>query len=113
MACKQAIPAIISCKLPSLRGRGRARSLAAALTWGAGVALGAVTGAVSSATAQELEWATRAGGASANRIDQGLGIATDPSGNSYVTGIFAGTATFGDGEDNETELSEPGSFNWG
>ena len=62
MACKQSIPAIISCKPPSLGGHVRARSLAAALTLGAGVALSAVTAAVSSATAQELEWATSAGG---------------------------------------------------
>ena len=35
----------------------------------------------------------------------GLGIATDPRGNSYVTGSFIGTATFGAGEANETVLS--------
>ena len=31
-------------------------------------------------------------------------IATDPRGNSYVTGHFSGTATFGAGEANETVL---------
>ena len=37
-------------------------------------------------------WAKRAGGTSS---DGGTGIATDGSGNSYVTGDFAGSATFG------------------
>jgi hypothetical protein len=82
----------------------RARSLVAALTLGAGVGLSAVTAAVSIATAQELEWATRARGTAAFDPDLGLGIATDSPGNSYVTGVFAGTATFGAGT-NETELS--------
>ena len=35
-------------------------------------------------------------------------IATDPRGNSYVTGFFSGTATFGAGEANETVLSAAG-----
>jgi hypothetical protein len=56
---------------------------------------------VSSATAQELEWAKSAGGAG---FDLGIGIATDPRGNSYMTGHFSGTATFGAGEANETVL---------
>ena len=37
-------------------------------------------------------WATKAGGSS---FDQGGGIAIDDNGNSYVTGGFQGTATFG------------------
>jgi hypothetical protein len=45
-----------------------------------------------------LLWATSAGG-------WGHGIATDVRGNSYVTGWFSGTTTFGMGEANETMLS--------
>mgnify|MGYP002143991744 CR=1 FL=1 len=37
-----------------------------------------------------IGWATRI---SSVNIDQGLGIATDSSGNVFVTGVFAGTAT--------------------
>ena len=37
-------------------------------------------------------WATKAGGTT---YDEGYGIAVDTSGNSYVTGFFEGTATFG------------------
>jgi uncharacterized protein YegP (UPF0339 family) len=37
-------------------------------------------------------WATQAGGAG---DDEGLGISVDNCGNSYVTGYFTGTATFG------------------
>jgi len=38
-------------------------------------------------------WVERAGGTEG---DFGIGIATDGSGNSIVTGVFEGTATFGD-----------------
>jgi hypothetical protein len=69
----------------------RVRSLAAAFTLGAGVALSAMAAAASSATAQELEWAKKADG-------EGFGIATDSHNDSYVTGFFTGTATFGAGE---------------
>ena len=52
-----------------------------------------------------LLWAKRAGGTSG---DQGFGIATDSTGNSYVIGSFGGTATFGPGEANETTLTAAG-----
>jgi len=39
-----------------------------------------------------FEWAVKAGG---NAADRALGIKTDGQGNSYVTGFFQGTATFG------------------
>jgi hypothetical protein len=58
----------------------------------------------SGARSQELLWATQAGG-SGN--DQGRGIATTARGDSYVTGLFAGTATFGQ-EPNQTSLTAVG-----
>ncbi|MDH3442922.1 MAG: SBBP repeat-containing protein, partial [Deltaproteobacteria bacterium] len=60
----------------------------------------------SSVAAQGLLWAKRAGGASSG--DAGLGTVVDGLGNSYVTGIFQGTATFGLGEANQTTLTSAG-----
>ena len=54
-----------------------------------------------------LVWAKRAGGTG---LDEGQGIATDGAGNSYATGRFSGTATFGAGETNETTLTSAGDF---
>ena len=53
-----------------------------------------------------LAWAKQAGSTS---TDQGFGIAVDVLGNSYVTGSFSGTATFGLGDPNETQLTSAGS----
>jgi len=55
-----------------------------------------------------LLWATKAGGVGA---DEGLDIATTQGGDSYVTGFFRGTATFGEGEPNETTLTSTGERN--
>jgi len=52
-----------------------------------------------------LVWARRAGG---DNWAQGHSIAALPDGTSFVTGYFEGTATFGPGELNETELTAPG-----
>ncbi|AOY57239.1 conserved uncharacterized protein [Desulfococcus multivorans] len=52
-----------------------------------------------------IVWARQAGGID---WDRGSGIAVDQWGNSYVTGHFMGTATFGAGEGNETELTSTG-----
>jgi hypothetical protein len=48
-----------------------------------------------------LVWVKQAGGA---LLADGLGIAVDTSGNSYVIGRFEGTAVFGASEPNETTL---------
>ena len=55
--------------------------------------------------AQNLEWAKRAGGTSEGL---GLDITTNSAGNSYITGNFHGTATFGAGEAQETTLTAAG-----
>ena len=52
-----------------------------------------------------LVWAKQAGSTS---TDQGFGIAVDGLGNSYVTGSFSDTATFGSGEPNQTQLTSAG-----
>jgi hypothetical protein len=54
-----------------------------------------------------LLWARRAGGTS---YESASGIAADASGSSYVTGRFAGAATFGPGEANETTLTGSGVY---
>ncbi len=55
----------------------------------------------------DLAWAKRAGGTFG---EEGRGIAADRSGNSYITGAFAGSATLGPGESNETTLTSAGDF---
>jgi hypothetical protein len=60
----------------------------------------------SPSSAQDLGWAKRAGGTSS---DLGFGIAVDTSGNSYVMGVFQGSATFGAGGLNQTTLVSAGS----
>ncbi|MCB0044810.1 MAG: SBBP repeat-containing protein, partial [Caldilineaceae bacterium] len=52
-----------------------------------------------------LLWATRAGSAS---DEWGNGIGVDGVGNSYATGFFQGSATFGSGEIHETILTSAG-----
>jgi hypothetical protein len=54
-----------------------------------------------------LVWARSAGGTSS---DEGVGIARDRRGNSYVIGGFENTATFGAGEANQTELTTASAF---
>jgi len=52
-----------------------------------------------------LAWAKRAGGAS---LEEGLGITALPDNSTVVTGSFQGSATFGNGEPNETTLTSDG-----
>ena len=56
--------------------------------------------------AQNLIWAKKMGGAIA--VFGGGDIAADSSGNSYATGIFSDSVTFGAGEPNETTLVSTG-----
>ena len=51
-----------------------------------------------------LSWAKRAGG---SNYDTGYGITTLSDNSTVVTGSFAETATFGEGEPNETDLLNP------
>jgi len=53
-----------------------------------------------------LIWAKQAGGSTGS--DYGYGIATDGSGNIFITGHFYGTAIFGSGEPNEATLISTG-----
>jgi hypothetical protein len=53
-----------------------------------------------------LHWAVRCGGADGA---WGMAIAADDDGNSWVVGRFAGTATFGGGQTNETTIVSEGS----
>jgi hypothetical protein len=52
-------------------------------------------------SAGALAWAKRGFGTNGHSF----GIAVDPAGNSYVTGEFSGTTTFGSGEVNQTTLT--------
>lgn len=49
-----------------------------------------------------LAWAKRAGG---GMVDDGLGVAVDAAGNTFVTGHFRQTATFGAGDPNPTQVT--------
>jgi uncharacterized delta-60 repeat protein len=55
-----------------------------------------------------LVWAKRAGGIS--YIDEGCGITTLSDNSVVVTGVFEGSATFGEGEPNQTVLTSDGEF---
>ena len=57
--------------------------------------------------AQDLKWAKGVVG-TGPYSDWGSSIAVDTEGNTYVTGGFNGTATFGPGEANETVLNSAG-----
>ncbi len=92
--------------LPWLRWLTQALRFAAnrILGWGVAFIL-ALMLANSVVNAQDLVWAKRAGGSGE---DFGHGIAVDEAGNSYVTGVFGVSATFGPGEANETTLTGTG-----
>jgi hypothetical protein len=81
-------------------------TLVASLTLGVAVTFGPVTAGGWGAKAQELVRATRAGGI---HTEVGNDIAATPSGESYITGFFFGTAIFGPGEPGETELTSVGN----
>jgi hypothetical protein len=74
-----------------------------AISFAAIFGLTTLLGSWSVAKAQELKWSTSAGGAD---FEFSYAIAADLRGNSYVTGLFTGPATFGAGEANETVLKE-------
>ncbi|MCX6645370.1 MAG: hypothetical protein NTY09_03295 [bacterium] len=54
-----------------------------------------------------LAWAKRAGGTS---YDEGYGITTLSDNSTVATGVFGGSATFGPGEPNQTDLTSAGLF---
>jgi hypothetical protein len=83
----------------------RRRRLLASLALAMGVAAGVQLPIGSAARAQALQWATQAGGDSS---DEGSAIATSLDGDSYVTGSFEGTATFGEGGPHQTTLAAAG-----
>jgi hypothetical protein len=56
-----------------------------------------------------LAWAERAGGAS-SYADEGLGITTLSDNSTVVTGNFYESATFGEGEPNQTVLTSAGTY---
>ncbi len=58
----------------------------------------------------DLMWAKRAGGSGSTSNDVGFGIAVDVNGNSYVTGFFPGSATFGLDELEQTTLTSTGDI---
>ena len=53
----------------------------------------------------DIDWAVQAGGTGINDEARGSGIAHDGAGGAFVTGVFSGTASFGD-----TSLTSRGSF---
>jgi hypothetical protein len=58
-----------------------------------------------------VSWATRIAGDGATAGDEGRAIATDPSGNVLVTGIYSGTVTlYNNGGGNATTLLNTGGF---
>jgi predicted regulator of Ras-like GTPase activity (Roadblock/LC7/MglB family) len=81
------------------------RRFLTSLALAVGLALCALPPVGSAARAQALQWATQAGGESS---DAGSDIATTERGDSYVTGSFEDTATFGQGEPNQTILTAAG-----
>ena len=92
-------------KVPKLWGKDQPRAGARArMAFATGIVLCLALAAALPVEAQELDWAKRAGDSS-----EGQAIATDGAGNSYVTGKFHGSATFGPGEANQTTLTSAGA----